>query len=108
MAGFDGDDPYARRRPLQSPGALPTVRLGVPQSGQRIFFGDRRAAADYTDALDRLARLGAGIVHIHIEPLYETARLLYEAPCLAQRLSSAPAFLTSPPQSMHHVTLQSR
>src|SRR5712675_1770638 len=43
MAGFDGDDPYARRRPLQSPGAVPTVRVGVPQSGQCIFFGDRRA-----------------------------------------------------------------
>src|SRR5262249_58209580 len=45
MAGFDNNDPYARRRPLHGPDAPPTVRLGVPQSGQRIFFGDRRAAA---------------------------------------------------------------
>ena len=64
MAGFDDNDPYARRRPLQSPGAPPTVRLGVPQPGQRIFFGDRRAATDYTQALDRLARLGAVIIDI--------------------------------------------
>ncbi len=106
MAGFDGDDPYARRRPLQSPGALPTVRVGVPQSGQRIFFGDRRAAADYTDAIDRLARLGAAIVDIDIEPFYETARLLYEGPWLAERYAATRDFIASSPQSMHPVTLE--
>src|SRR6266436_6373092 len=100
MAGFDGNDPYARRRPLQSPGAPPTVRVGVPQSGQRIFFGDRRAAADYTDALDRLARLGAVIVDIDIEPFYETARLLYEGPWLAERYAATRDFIASSPQSM--------
>src|SRR5215831_4103812 len=33
IAGFDDDDPYARRRPLHSPGALPAVRVAVPQPG---------------------------------------------------------------------------
>jgi allophanate hydrolase len=106
MAGFDDNDPYARRRPLQSPGALPTVRVGVPQSGQRIFFGDRRAAADYAAALDRLARLGAVIVDIDIEPFYETARLLYEGPWLAERYAATRDFIASAPQSMHPVTLE--
>ncbi len=106
MAGFDDNDPYARRRPLQSPGALPSVRVGVPQSGQRIFFGDRRAAADYTEALDRLARLGAVIVDIDIEPFYETARLLYEGPWLAERYAATRDFIASSPQSMHPVTLE--
>jgi len=106
MAGFDDNDPYARRRPLQSPGALPTVRVGVPQSGQRIFFGDRRAAADYAAALDRLARLGAVIVDIDIEPFYETARLLYEGPWLAERYAATRDFIASSPQSMHPVTLE--
>src|SRR5215467_2628626 len=62
MAGFDRDDPYSRPWPLNRPGAPPTVRLGTPPPGQRIFFGDRRAAADYAQALDRLAGLGAVIV----------------------------------------------
>ncbi len=106
MAGFDDDDPYSRRRPLQSPGAPPTVRLGVPQPGQRLFFGDRRAAADYTHALDRLARLGAVIVEIDIEPFYEAARLLYEGPWLAERYAATRDFIASSPQSMHGVTLQ--
>jgi allophanate hydrolase len=106
MAGFDDNDPYARRRPLQPPGTPSTVRLGVPQSGQRIFFGDRRAAADYTQALDRLARLGAVIVDIDIEPFYEAARLLYEGPWLAERYAATRDFIASSPQSMHPVTLQ--
>ena len=106
MAGFDDDDPYARRRPLQSPGALPSVRVGVPQSGQRIFFGDRRAAADYAEALDRLSRLGAAIIEINIEPFYETARLLYEGPWLAERYAATRDFIASSPQSTHPVTLE--
>jgi len=104
LAGFDPDDAYARRRPLQPPGAPPHLRLGVPRPGQRIFFGDRRAADDYAAALDRLARLGAAIVEIDIEPFYETARLLYEGPWLAERYAATRGFIASSSQSMHPVT----
>jgi allophanate hydrolase len=106
MAGFDRDDPYSRPRPLHRPGAPPTVRLGAPRPGQRIFFGDRRADADYAQALDRLSGLGAVIVDIDIEPFYETARLLYEGPWLAERYAATRDFIASSPQSMHPVTLQ--
>src|SRR5262249_49120137 len=106
MAGFRPDPPYSRRRPLHSPRAAQTVRVGVPPSGQRIFFGDRRAAADYAEALDRLARLGAVIIDIDIEPFYETARLLYEGPWLAERYAATRDFIASSPQSMHPVTLE--
>src|SRR5260370_34042712 len=99
MAGFDDNDPYARRRPLQSPGALPTVRVGVPQSGQRIFFGDRRAAADYTEALDRLSRLGAVIGDIDIEPVYETGRPLYERPLPAGAHAADRRLIAASPQA---------
>ena len=44
-----------------------------------------RQAADYEAALARLAGLGATIVDIDIEPFYETARLLYEGPWVAER-----------------------
>jgi allophanate hydrolase len=104
MAGFDPDDAYARRRPLQRPGTPPYLRIGVPQAGQRVFFGDRRAADDYAAALDRLARLGASIVDIDIEPFYETARLLYDGPWLAERYAATRGFIASSPQSMHPVT----
>jgi allophanate hydrolase len=105
MAGFDPDDPYSRSRPLSRPGAAPPhIRIGVPQEGQRLFFGDRQSAADYTATLDRLARLGATIIPINIEPFYETARLLYEGPWLAERYAATRAFIASSPQFMHPVT----
>jgi allophanate hydrolase len=115
IAGFDPEDPYSRRRPLQAlrtslgaslgaSGAPPTVRLGAPPSDQRIFFGDPRAEADYVLALDRLARLGAVIVEIDMTPFYDTARLLYEGPWLAERYAAIRDFITASPQSLHPVT----
>jgi allophanate hydrolase len=104
-AGFDLEDPFCRRRPLQAPCAVPPrLRIGMPCAGQSIFFGDRDAKENYRVALDRLARLGATIVPVDIAPFYETARLLYEGPWLAERYVATRAFLASTPQSMHPVT----
>jgi allophanate hydrolase len=105
IAGYDPKDIYARRRPLSKPGALPAqVRVGVPSPGQRVFFGDKRSAADYAAAIDRLARLGGDIVEIDIEPFYETARLLYEGPWIAERYAVTRAMIASAPEAMHPVT----
>ena len=67
----------------------PHVKLGVPRPGQRLFFGDRQAPRHYDAALERLARLGCALVEIDIEPFYETARLLYEGPWVAERTLTA-------------------
>jgi allophanate hydrolase len=82
------------------------VRLGVPLPGQRLFFGDKSSAAAYEAALARFTRLGAVIVEIDIEPFYETARLLYEGPWVAERYITAHKLIASSPQSMHPVTRQ--
>ena len=56
MAGADAADPYSRPRSFRPTGAMPRgVRIGVPLSGQRLFFGDTKAARAYDDALVRLA-----------------------------------------------------
>jgi allophanate hydrolase len=104
VAGFDADDPYSRRRPLQAPCLPPVVRLGAPPPGQRIFFGDARAAADYASALDRLTRLGAVIVEVDMTPFYDTAHLLYDGPWLAERYAAIRDFITASPRSLHPVT----
>jgi allophanate hydrolase len=108
IAGFDAGDPYSRRRPLQPigdfTGVRPTVRIGVPPQDQRVFFGDRRVMDDYAQALDRLARLGAMIVETDMMPFYDTARLLYEGPWLAERYVAIRDFITVSPQSLHPVT----
>jgi allophanate hydrolase len=104
LAGFDPRDPYSRRRPLRRLGMAPRFRVGTPRPGQRMFFDDREAAADYTGALDRLAVIGASITEIDIEPFYETARLLYEGPWLAERYAATRSVIASSPEAMHPVT----
>ena len=46
------------------------------------------------------------IVEIDIEPFYETARLLYEGPWVAERYITARKLIASAPESMHPVTRQ--
>lgn len=105
IAGYDRDDPYSRAR---SPGSLASMprgcRLGVPRMSQRLFFGDNRASSDYDAALARLARLGCSIAEFDIEPFYETARLLYEGPWVAERYLAARRVIETDPDALHPVT----
>jgi allophanate hydrolase len=105
IAGPDPADPYSRARAPGRLGAVPSgLRLGVPPPGQRLFFGDRVAAAAYEAAIARFAKLGATMVEIDMEPFYEAARLLYEGPWVAERYIAARALIASAPDSMHPVT----
>jgi allophanate hydrolase len=105
VAKPDAADPFSRNRPLAAPGVMPaSVRLGVPRPGQRLFFGNHQFEAGYDAALARLARLGCAIVEIDIEPFYETARLLYEGPWVAERTIAVRSLLASDPDSIHPVT----
>ncbi len=105
MAGPDAADSYSRHRPVGTPGSMPAhVTLGVPLAGQRLFFGDKQYEAGYNAALERLAKLGCEIVDVDIEPFYETARLLYDGPWVAERTITARSLLASAPDAIHPVT----
>jgi allophanate hydrolase len=105
MAGPDGADPFSRNRPLAGMTAFPEkLRLGVPRSGQLIFFGDKAAEKAYGEAIARWTALGAEFVEFDLEPLYETARLLYEGPWVAERYLVIRNLLASSPDSIHPVT----
>ncbi|MCJ9701598.1 MULTISPECIES: allophanate hydrolase [unclassified Bradyrhizobium] len=105
MAGPDSADPFSRDRPL---GALTPftagLRLGVPRNGQLIFFGDKASEAAYADTLKRWTALGATLVEFDLEPFYETARLLYEGPWVAERYLVIKDLLASAPDTIHPVT----
>src|SRR4030081_170856 len=78
MAGPDGADPYSRNRALAEMPEVPaSLRLRVPRKGQLIFFGDKASEAAYSDALLRLTGLGATLVEFDLEPVYETAALVF-------------------------------
>lgn len=104
-AGFDRDDPYSRKRPLGTIGAMPSgLTVGTPRADKRPFFGDARASADYDEALSRLAKLGMTIAEIDMEPFYEVARLLYEGPWVAERYLAARGVLDTDPDALHPIT----
>lgn len=105
IAGPDQADPFSRDRPLDAITPMPAkLRLGVPRNGQLIFFGDRKTEAAYGDALKRWTALGATLVEFDLEPFYETARLLYEGPWVAERYLVIKNLLASAPDSIHPVT----
>jgi allophanate hydrolase len=105
VAGPDGADPFSRNRPLAAMTAFPpNLRLGVPRNGQLIFFGDRVSETAYGEALKRWTSLGATLVEFDLEPFYETARLLYEGPWVAERYLVIRNLLASSPDSIHPVT----
>jgi allophanate hydrolase len=105
MAGSDRADPYSRDRPLAGMTAFPAkLRLGVPRNGQLIFFGDKHSEAAYGEALRRWVALGADLVEFDLEPFYETARLLYEGPWVAERFLVIRNLLASSPDAIHPVT----
>ncbi len=107
VAGLDVADPFSRARPMHAVGPMPSgVRLGVPLSGQCLFFGDRASEAAYQAAAARFAELGANIVEFDIEPFYAAARLLYEGPWVAERYLTVRALIASAPESLHPVTRQ--
>ncbi len=105
MAGPDQADPFSRDRPLGAITPFPSnLRLGIPRNGQLIFFGDKKSEAAYADALKRWTALGATLVEFDLEPFYETARLLYEGPWVAERYLVIRDLLASAPDAIHPVT----
>ena len=105
MAGPDGADPFSRNRELAGVRTFPPdLRLGVPRDGQLIFFGDKASEAAYGAALKRWTGLGATLVGFDLEPFYETARLLYEGPWVAERYLVIRNLLASSPDAIHPVT----
>ena len=105
MAAPDATDPYSRNRPLAQMSGFPAkLRLGVPRDGQLIFFGDKASEQAYGDALKRWTALGATLVEFDLEPFYETARLLYEGPWVAERYLVIRDLLASSPEAIHPVT----
>lgn len=105
MAGIDAADPFSRDRTVGRVTDFPAgVRIGVPRKGQLVFFGDRDSEKAYGEAVARLVTLGATIVEFDLEPFYETARLLYEGPWVAERYLVIHDLLASNPDAIHPVT----
>ena len=107
IAGPDASDPYSRTVQLGVLSALPPrLRIAVPRAADRIFHGDAEAEAAFESAQRIVERLGASLVEIDLAPFFETARLLYEGPWVAERTAAVGDFIARHPDAVHPVTRQ--
>ena len=105
MAGPDESDAFSRAMPLGALSALPpALRIGVPRAADRLHFGDKQAEAAFTAAVELARGLGATLVEVDLTPLFETARLLYEGPWVAERTAAVGAFIAQNSDAVHPVT----
>ena len=96
--GFDPSDPYSVRGTQKSLPSCP--RVGVLSEDQREFYNDEESAALYTQAIETMRGLGAGIVAFDYRPFQEIGSLLYDGPWLAERLAGIGTFVDQRPQDL--------
>jgi allophanate hydrolase len=105
MAGPDENDAFSRNLPLGPLSAPPpALRIAVPRPADRIHFGDPQAAAAFNAAEEIMRGLGATLVEVDLTPLFDTARLLYEGPWVAERTVAVGDFIERHPDAVHPVT----
>ncbi|MGA7984706.1 MAG: allophanate hydrolase [Burkholderiales bacterium] len=103
--GFDPADPFSRARPADADAGFgERFRFGVPRAADLEFCGDAASARLYGEALERLEALGGERVELDFRPFYETARLLYEGPWVAERWLVVRDLLARKPEAVHPVT----
>ncbi|RZS54907.1 allophanate hydrolase [Sphaerotilus mobilis] len=103
--GFDAEDPCSRAALPHGHdvGADPRPRLGVPRGDQRVWT-EAGCAASFDRAIEQARALGAELVELDFEPFYETARLLYEGPWVAERYGAIRDFIERQPEAVFPVT----
>ncbi|MFL6618368.1 MAG: amidase family protein, partial [Povalibacter sp.] len=85
-------------------GFAPQLRIGVPPADQLQFFGDAQYERLFTESCTRASANGAKIVQMDFSALFETARLLYEGPWVAERYAAIENFIATHAAAMHPVT----
>ncbi len=107
IAEYDESDAYSRPIPLAPVGPLvPNVRVAVPRSTDRKFFGDTASQSSFEAAIDLLNAHGMAPIEIDLSRFLDTARLLYEGPWVAERWAAVGDFVASHPDDVHPVTRQ--
>ncbi|MFO1435687.1 MAG: allophanate hydrolase, partial [Gammaproteobacteria bacterium] len=103
--GFDGEDPFSRAMPNARPRLAHAqhVRIGVPRAEDLVFFNDRESEELFNSSISALEVIGARIERVDMTPFYETARLLYEGPWVAERYAAIRSFIERKPAAMHPV-----
>ena len=101
-AGFDADDEYSR--PLAPHGfdfgRAAGFRFGVPMQKDLEFFGNAEAERLFGEAVERMKALGGTPVEVDLAPFFDTARLLYGGPWVAERYLAIRDFFDAQPEKV--------
>lgn len=94
VVGYDDEDIYSRKRKSChfDFGAAKHFRFGVPYDQQLQFFGNTESEQLFKKSIEQLQALGGEYVEIDFNPFIESARLLYEGPCVAERYAAIQSF----------------
>lgn len=106
-ADFDETDGYARKNPITNQGQVPfpeKFTFAVPQVDQLAFFGSDSYEKGYFDAIKQLESIGGIKVEMDFSPFFDTARLLYDGPWIAERYVATEDIMTNNPEAMMDVT----
>lgn len=105
VAQEDARDPASRPPPTRGGhSALGALRIGVPKSSERRFFGDESMRAGYEAALADLASLGHVIVEIPFSEFHEVGDLLYEGAWVAERYAAIRGFMDAHEDALYPIT----
>ncbi len=104
MAGPDGADRFRATARWRDAGVSAPSQAWHPAQRPIDLLRRQGSEAAYAEALKRWTELGATLVEFDLEPFYETARLLYEGPWVAERYLVIRNLLASSPDSIHPVT----
>lgn len=105
--GPDAADAWSRdREPVPAAKPVSGTVIGVPSSQSLEFFGDDETRRLFEESAARFKGMGAQLLEIDYALFAEAARLLYEAPFVAERFAAAGAFLKTGPADADPVVSQ--
>ena len=104
MAKPDTHDIYSRAIKTGKPIKTPTsFTVAVPDNAS-LIIDEPAQAASFENTLAQLKAMGGVIVPVDFTPFYDTAKLLYEGPWVAERYAATEAFLATSAEQMFPVT----
>lgn len=95
----DTEDEYSRDMHFAPVAIQDSPRVAIPLDEQLQFFGDADAAKAHQQALEKLSACGWQLIPQDFSVFFETARLLYQGPWVAERQAAFGDFVAEHPDS---------
>ena len=90
----DDRDAYGRENPTKPTlGEAENFRIAIPKTDDLEFFGNLNAKVLYQEGIETLAALGHKIHQIEFSTFFETSKMMFDGPLLAERYAAVGKFV---------------